>query len=409
MAPIDKTPLADQVTPELDSTTDELDSRRSWVIVAAAAVSMFTVFAIGYSFGAFFESMADEFGTGSGATALSFSITIAVSFFLSRWTGLWGDRFGPRPLLIAAAISLSTGLLATTLAPNIYVGYVTYGFGVGLAIALGYVPLVSAVTTWFEAKRATATGIAVAGIGLGTMVGSPASAALIGATSWRTTYVIYAIVGAGLLLGAASVARAGPSASDPGRLPSFKELFSKRDFQLLYGAITFSSLGLFVPFVFVATYAEERGTSEVWAAVLISIIGGASVIGRLGLGALADRAGAMRLFRLSITIMMLSHVIWLTGGDRYWQLVIYTVVLGLSYGGFIALSPVVTAERFGLVGLGGVLGTLYTSAGIGTLAGPPIAGVLRDELGYRWAIGFAVTMTSVAVAILMAFRPSNPT
>jgi MFS family permease len=89
--------------------------------------------------------------------------------------------------------------------------------------------------------------------------------------------------------------------------------------------------------------------------------------------------------------------------------VIYTVVLGLSYGGFIALSPVVTAERFGLVGLGGVLGTLYTSAGIGTLAGPPIAGVLRDEFGYRWAIGFAVTMTSVAVAILMAFRPSNPT
>ena len=102
MAPIDKTPLADQVTPELDSTTDELDSRRSWVIVAAAAVSKFTVFAIGYSFGAFFESMADEFGTGSGATALSFSITIAVSFFLSRWTGLWGDRFGPSPLLNAA-------------------------------------------------------------------------------------------------------------------------------------------------------------------------------------------------------------------------------------------------------------------------------------------------------------------
>ena len=386
---------------------DQLDSRQSWVIVVAAAVSMFTVFAVGYSFGAFFESMADEFGTGSGATALSFSITIAVSFFLSRWTGLWGDRFGPRPLLIASAASLAAGLLATTQAPNIYVGYFTYGFGVGLAIALGYVPLVSAVATWFEAKRSTATGIAVAGIGLGTMVGSPASAALIDATSWRTTYVIYAFVGAALLLGAAVVARPGPGASDPGRLPSFGELFANRDFRLLYGAITFSSLGLFVPFVFVATYAEQRGTSEVWAAVLISIIGGTSVIGRLGLGALADRVGAMRLFRLSFTVMMLSHLLWLTGGDRYWQLVIYTVVLGFGYGGFIALSPVVTAERFGLVGLGGVLGTLYTSAGLGTLFGPPIAGVLRDEFGYRWAIGFAIVATGVGAVILTAFRPST--
>ena len=384
-----------------------MDSRRSWVIVGAAVVSMFTVFAVGYSFGAFFDSMAEEFGTGSGATALSFSITIAVSFFLSRWTGLWGDKFGPRPLLIGAAVSLATGLLATTVVPNIYIGYITYGVGVGLAIGLAYVPLVSAVATWFDQKRSTATGIAVAGIGLGTMVGSPASAALIEATSWRTTYVIYAIVGAGLLLSAAAFAHLGPGAVDPGRLPTVRSLFAKRDFRLLYGSIMFSSLGLFVPFVFVATYAEERGASQVWAAVLVSVIGAASIVGRLGLGVLADHVGAMRLFRLSYTIMAGSHLIWFSAGDRYWQLLLYAVVLGFGYGGFIALSPVVTAERFGLVGLGGVLGTLYTSAGVGTLFGPPIAGVLRDEFGYRTAIGFAAAMTAIAVVIVTAFRPGR--
>ena len=367
---------------------------------------MFTVFGVAYSFGAFFESMADEFDTGSGATALSFSITIALGFIFSRWTGLWGDRYGPRPMLIASAVSLAAGLLATTVVPNIYLGYVTYGVGVGAALAFGYVPVVSAVATWFDKKRSTATGIAVAGIGVGTMVGSPASAALINATSWRTTYVIYAIVGPALLLASASLAKKGPAAAHPGKLPRFVELFAKRDFRLLYAAILFSSTGMFVPFVFVVSYAEERGNSKVWAAVLISLIGGASVIGRLGLGALADRVGAMRLFRLSFTVMALSHLIWLTAGDRYWQLVIYTVVLGLGYGGFIALGPVVTAERFGLVGLGGVLGTLYTAAGLGTLLGPPIAGVFRDEFGYRTAIAFAASMTMVAVAILASFRPS---
>ena len=386
---------------------DELDSSRSWWIVVAAVASMFTVFWVGYSFGAFFDSMAEEFDTGSGATALAFSITIAVSFFLARWTGQWGDRFGPRPLLVAAAGFLAAGLLATTVVPNIYIGYVTYGLGVGLAVSLGYVPMVSAVATWFDTKRATATGIAVAGIGLGTMIGSPASAALIEATSWRTTYVIYAIGGAAILLAAAVIARPGPAAVDPGELPPIRSLFAKRDFRLLYGAAAFATVGLFAPFVFIASYAEERGTSEVWAAVLISVIGGASVIGRLGLGALATRVGSMRLFRLSFTVMAVSHFIWLSAGDRYWQLLLYALVLGGGYGGFIALSPVVTAERFGLVGLGGVLGTLYTAAGVGTLVGPPLVGVFRDEFGYRTAITFATAMTFVAVGILLGFRPSR--
>ena len=386
---------------------DELDSSRSWWIVVAAVASMFTVFWVGYSFGAFFDSIAEEFDTGSGATALAFSITIAVSFFLARWTGQWGDRFGPRPLLVAAAGFLAAGLLATTVVPNIYIGYVTYGLGVGLAVSLGYVPMVSAIATWFDTKRATATGIAVAGIGLGTMIGSPASAALIEATSWRTTYVIYAIGGAAILLAAAVIARPGPAAVDPGELPPIRSLFAKRDFRLLYGATAFATVGLFAPFVFIASYAEERGTSEVWAAVLISVIGGASVIGRLGLGALATRVGSMRLFRLSFTVMAVSHFIWLSAGDRYWQLLLYALVLGGGYGGFIALSPVVTAERFGLVGLGGVLGTLYTAAGVGTLVGPPLVGVFRDEFGYRTAITFATAMTFVAVGILLGFRPSR--
>jgi len=38
----------------------QLDSRRSWLVAAAAAASMFSVFGVTYSFGAFFSSMADE-------------------------------------------------------------------------------------------------------------------------------------------------------------------------------------------------------------------------------------------------------------------------------------------------------------------------------------------------------------
>ena len=64
--------------------------------VAAAATAMFTVFGVAYSFGAFFDSMADDFGTGSGATALVFSVTISLSFALAPITGRYADRLGPR-------------------------------------------------------------------------------------------------------------------------------------------------------------------------------------------------------------------------------------------------------------------------------------------------------------------------
>jgi len=85
--------------------------------------------------------------------------------------------------------------------------------------------------------------------------------------------------------------------------------------------------------------------------------------------------------------------------DRYWQLVLYAIVLGLGYGGFIALSPAVAAERFGLQGIGGILGTMYTAAAIGSLIGPPAAGVLIDNFGYTTAIAAAVFCSGVGFVI----------
>ncbi|MEZ5228834.1 MAG: MFS transporter, partial [Acidimicrobiales bacterium] len=288
-------------------SADQLDSARGWWVVAAAVTSMFAVFGVGYSFGTFFKPMADDFDAGSGATALVFSITIALSFLLAPVTGKLADRFGPRPVLWLGATSILAGLLATAATPNLYLGYVTYGVGVGLAIACGYVPMVATVGGWFERRRAMAMGMAVAGIGLGTLVGAPLSARLIGATSWRTTFVIYACGCAGLLLLASIPARFGPAAVPSSSPRSIRELFRLRDFRLLYLSSLSVTFGLFVPFVFLAKYADERDLGSVAAASLVGLIGGSSVVGRLGLGGMADRLGPMRLYRFSFVVMALSH------------------------------------------------------------------------------------------------------
>ena len=41
---------------------DDLGTTRAWVVVAGGFISTFTVFGVAYSFGAFFEDMAAEFG-----------------------------------------------------------------------------------------------------------------------------------------------------------------------------------------------------------------------------------------------------------------------------------------------------------------------------------------------------------
>ncbi len=370
----------------------------------AAMTSTFAVFGTAYSFGAFFSSMSEEFDSSSGETALVFSITISMSFFFGPFTGRWADRVGPRPVLLAGVVSLTGGLLLTATVQDLWVGYITYGIGVGFGIACGYVPMVAMVSGWFHRRLASALGLAVAGIGLGTLVGSPVAARLIDATSWRTTYVIFAFVGGGLLLAVSVVAERGPAAPVAERGQPITELLRIRDFALLYGATLFATFGLFVPFVFLGSFAEEGGTAKVAAAALIGIIGGASVLGRLGLGSLADRTGALLLYKSSFAVMACSHLIWLVADDNYAVLVAYAVVLGIGYGGFIALSPAVAAQRFGLHGLGGLLGTLYTAAAIGSLMGPPLAGVIIDKWGYDTAIVSASMVSGVSVVILTKFR-----
>ena len=100
------------------------------MVVVAAFFSTFTLFGIAYSFGAFFSSMAEEFGAGRGATSLMFSITAFLYFGLGMLSGRVADRFGPRPVLVVGAIVIGVGLMLTSLVDRLWIGYLTYGLGV---------------------------------------------------------------------------------------------------------------------------------------------------------------------------------------------------------------------------------------------------------------------------------------
>ena len=392
------------------NSNDRVDSAAGWLVVAATTTATFAVFGVVYSFGAVFTAIREEFGVGKGQAALFFSITTFIYFVVGVFTGRLADRYGPRPLLLAGALSIGLGLFLTSLVNNILLGYLTYGVGAGIGVGCAYVPMVATVGGWFEKDRTKAMGVAVAGIGVGTLVGAPLAKHLVIAYGWRNAFVVLGVGSAALLALASIGARRPPGSGTQEPPPPLRLLLKDQRFIWLYISMTFLSSGLFVPMVYLDDYLESQGRSG--GALLIGIIGATSVVGRLALGAVASKVDLMRLYQLCVMALGASYVIWLLAGANYTSLVVFAVCMGTAYGGWIALSPAVTAYLFGPIGLGGVLGALYTSAGIGGLVGPPVIGVVIDATNYKTAIGLAIVLSAVSLALLITASrvaaPSTP-
>jgi MFS family permease len=109
-------------------------------------------------------------------------------------------------------------------------------------------------------------------------------------------------------------------------------------------------------------------------------------------------------------VVPLSLLIWLLAGSRFTWLVAFAALLGIAYGGWIALAPAVVARHYGTEGLGRVLGLLYTAGAFGVLAGPPATGLIVDLTdGYATAIILAIGVGLVAWNVLggLDSRPTS--
>ena len=155
------------------------DSGRAWVMVLVAFTVGFVSFGTMYSFGAFFAPMSAEFQASRAATSAFFSITGLIFYLVGSIAGHLGDRFGPAIMTALGAAIMGCGLVFTGLIRHMWVGYLTYGIGVGVGAACAYVPTLAILGGWFARKRNAALGTAAAGTGCGMLVLPPLSAVLI--------------------------------------------------------------------------------------------------------------------------------------------------------------------------------------------------------------------------------------
>jgi MFS family permease len=391
-----------------------------WIVVAATHACLLVIFGVAYSFAAFFVPLEREFAATRGDVSLVFAISGLLYFMVGAFAGQLADRFGPRRVVAAGIVFLALGLVAAARADSLAALYVTYSLGIGLGVGFVYVPSVGAVQPWFIARRGLASGLAVAGIGVGNFVGPLVAAQLIEAFGWRRSLELLA-AGTLALGGVAALlvenrpqarglypdgARAGAGAPPPAQAAAgihLGEAMRRRAFWLQWGAIFACSIGLFIPFVHLVPYARDAGLPETTAVLLVSLIGVGSIIGRFALGGIADRIDRGVLHALVYAGMAAMLGLWLASTGAV-ALGAFAVLFGAFYGAFVALQPPLAMDLYGARNVSGAIGVLYTAAGVGNLLGPWLAGVAYDLTGSYAApilASIALMLAAIVLAVLL--------
>ncbi len=386
-----------------------------WFVVASAFAVTFIGFGSAYTFSAFLDPLQRDFGASRGSVSLVFSLAGFLYFGLGIVSGPLADRFGSRRLAVAGMILMAIGLVAASAARSLLQVYVAYGLGVGLGVGCAYVPAIGAVQRWFVRRRGFASGLAVSGIGVGTLAMPPLASLLIQSFGWRGAYLglgaIAAVVGGGLALLIENDPRDRGLVADgvpfePGATPlrpqgaSVGEAIRSRHFISLYAACLICSFGVFVPFVHLVPYARDHGVAATTAVLLLGAIGLGSTAGRFFIGGLADRMGRQRSLLLMFAGMALALTAWVIS-TNFRSLAAFALVFGVFYGGWVAVLPAVVMDRFGGRNVSGIIGILYTSVAFGTLIGPSAAGFAFDlSHSYTLPILASAGANIVAAAIV---------
>ena len=377
---------------------------RGWLVVAAAFTVMFLEFGSAYTFSAFLAPLEREFAASRGSVSLVFSLAGFLYFGLGIVSGPLADRFGARRFAVLGMALTGAGLALAAATRSLPQVYAAYGLGVGLGVGASYVPAIAAVQRWFVRRRGVASGLAVSGIGVGTLVMPPLASPLIEALGWRGAYLVLgalvAVAGVAMALqidsdpaarglapdgdppspspaaaSAAASAGSGDRAPPPGT--PLGAAIRSRTFLGLYAGCLICAFGVFVPFVHLVPYAVDHGIARSSAALLLSTIGIGSTAGRFALGGIADRFGRHRTLVLMFAGMAASLTTWAVS-TTLWPLLGFALAYGVFYGGFVAVVPALVMDYFGSRYISSTIGALYTSVAFGSLIGPSAAGFAYD-------------------------------
>ncbi|MEO0101741.1 MAG: OFA family MFS transporter [candidate division WOR-3 bacterium] len=389
-----------------------------WLIMVGAIIIQLCLGAI-YAWSVFRKPLQGEplKLTPTQAT-LPFALVL-ISFAIATIIGgRWQDKKGPRLVATVGGILLGLGLILSGLLKTFPGIVVSYGIISGIGIGLAYVCPISTGVKWFPDMRGLITGISVAGFGAGALIVAPVARALIDSVNVFNTFVILGIIFLILVIIGAQILRNPPEGYKPkgwtpppsstatayGYTPG--EMLSTGSFYLIWLIYFFGcATGLMIIGQTSPIGQELAKVSKETAALAVSTLAIFNALGRILWGKISDSLGRMKTLLLIFLIcgvaVLLYNIIPLFP-SYYW---IGISLVGLCFGGYLAVFPAITADFYGTKNVGVNYGLVFTAYGIGGLLGNIFAPqVLEKTKSYNLAFWVAGLLCLIGMVLTLIIK-----
>jgi len=387
-----------------------------WGVCVAAFVGVMVSFAaiMPYTFSLFIEPLAGAFGWHREAISSAFGIAAITVAVFSPGIGTLLDRFPPRRIILPSVVIFAAAFASLSLlTPNIARFYFTY-FVLGV-VGNGTAQLAytRAVLTWFQKHRGLALALVLTGSGTGSIVIPLVTQVVIQHYGWRAGYLALGCIALlGIPLTALLVRnRPVPVAQADHHFQSGVSIgFALRTsifwiFAFIIMLEAFGSNGLISH---LAALLTERGISSQGAALALSVMGAAGILGRLTTGLLLDRYFAPYIAALMLGVSGVG-ILTLTTAATIPIALAGTALMGYGLGSEADVVPYLIARYFGRKHFAALYGLTWTAYAIGGATGPIVVGHFYDRAGnYQPRMIAALALTCVVGAALNLLLPRYP-
>ncbi|WAR27765.1 MOT12-like protein [Mya arenaria] len=356
------------------------DGGWGWAVTFAAFMVGVILDGISFSFGIFYRELLQYFEESKSLTSWIISVLNGTYIGIGPIASILVTVSGCRPVAIFGAFLAAVSFFLCTFFPNVRI--MILGRVLGCCFSRPLSPL----ATISQKKRALATGIAVCGSGIGSIVFAPLSEFLIEKYTWKgAMMIISAIVLNGIPIAAllrplkgsqtyserkrksecAARALKGKGLdSASGEKPSDKksakkccnfDISSTFDFELLksptfivYGMSTFPcTLGFFIPLTYIPDLVNDLGMTSKQGAMIISTIGITNTVVRVFIGWLADRPWADAILINSVTLVIGGvTTMFVPMYAVFSGMATYAIVFGITV--FVSYRSIIMAELLGI-------------------------------------------------------------
>ncbi|XP_066560726.1 monocarboxylate transporter 4 [Amia ocellicauda] len=368
----------------------------------------------------FFKELIREFNVGYSDTAWISSILLAMLYGTGPICSVLVNRFGCRPVMMVGGLFASLGMVMASFSTNIFHLYFSTGVITGLGLSLNFQPSLIMLNRYFDKKRPLANGLAAAGSPVFLCCLSPLGQILQQKYGWRGGFLILG----GMLLnccvcGALMRPLVPPKKTvdqenlQPTTLEKKQKkklldfsVFRDRGFLIYTIAASIMVLGLFVPPVFVVSYAKTLKYEDTESAALLSVLGFIDIFARPTCGIIAGmkwvRPRCVYLFSFAMLFNGCTDLVGSFSKD-YNALVAFCIFFGISYGMVGALQFEVLMAIVGTEKFSSAIGLVLLMEAIAVLVGPPSAGRILDATGHFMYVFLIAGCEVVISALVLAF------